>query len=382
MAAGPVFVSHAQNAEDVMLWRALKGVGRGFYVDVGACEPDTDSVTLAFYERGWTGINLEPAPGAFARLDAARPRDINLQLAAGARNGDAEFLLVDGGNGLSTLRTDSRAALEAGGAEVEVARVPVRRLDDICRDHVRGVIHFLKIDAEGAEREVLEGAALDEWRPWVVVVEATVVNSPVPNHQAWEGLLLASRYRMAYADGLNRFYLAEEHGELAAAFATPPNVFDGCIRRSEKLARDDAAAATARTRQLEARLAEAQGQVAAFSRNASDAERQRADAERRQDAASGELRALKAQITAAQADAAGREAALAAERDHAVQEMWESNRLAGVLASDRQKLLDQIGQVDLARQAVPGAELAAVYASTSWRITAPVRALKRLGAGG
>ena len=45
------FVSYAQNYEDVMLWRALKHVKKGFYVDVGANDPKFDSVTQAFYGR-------------------------------------------------------------------------------------------------------------------------------------------------------------------------------------------------------------------------------------------------------------------------------------------------------------------------------------------
>ena len=39
------FISHAQNFEDVMLWRALKHIEHGFYVDVGANDPDVHSVT-------------------------------------------------------------------------------------------------------------------------------------------------------------------------------------------------------------------------------------------------------------------------------------------------------------------------------------------------
>ena len=42
------FVSHAQNFEDVMLWRALGDVKQGFYVDVGAADPVDMSVTKAF----------------------------------------------------------------------------------------------------------------------------------------------------------------------------------------------------------------------------------------------------------------------------------------------------------------------------------------------
>ena len=54
------FVSYAQNFEDVMLWRALKHISNGFYIDVGAWSPDIDSVTRIFYEHGWRGVNVEP----------------------------------------------------------------------------------------------------------------------------------------------------------------------------------------------------------------------------------------------------------------------------------------------------------------------------------
>jgi hypothetical protein len=33
-----MFISYAQNYEDVMLFRALKNINQGFYVDVGAME--------------------------------------------------------------------------------------------------------------------------------------------------------------------------------------------------------------------------------------------------------------------------------------------------------------------------------------------------------
>ena len=77
------WVSYAQNYEDVTLRRALRDVSSGFYVDVGANDPRVDSVTRAFYERGWHGINIEPVAHWHDRLQADRPRDINLRVAAG-----------------------------------------------------------------------------------------------------------------------------------------------------------------------------------------------------------------------------------------------------------------------------------------------------------
>ena len=43
-------ISYAQNFEDVILWRALKHVEAGRYIDIGANDPEKDSVTKVFYD--------------------------------------------------------------------------------------------------------------------------------------------------------------------------------------------------------------------------------------------------------------------------------------------------------------------------------------------
>ena len=85
------FISYAQNFEDVMLHRALRDVKKGFYIDVGANDPVVDSVTKAFYDSGWRGINIEPVKEFYEKLQQDRPDDINLQLAARASKGNVDF---------------------------------------------------------------------------------------------------------------------------------------------------------------------------------------------------------------------------------------------------------------------------------------------------
>ncbi len=96
------FISYAQNYEDVMLWRALKDVKNGFYIDIGAQEPELLSVTKLFYDAGWRGINIDPIAEWHEKLSQARPRDINLQLAVGAETGEISFYETPG-VGLSTV---------------------------------------------------------------------------------------------------------------------------------------------------------------------------------------------------------------------------------------------------------------------------------------
>src|SRR5271166_3741755 len=82
------FISYAQNCEDVLLWRALRAVEHGCYIDIGAGDPEEDNVTRAFYEAGWRGVNVEPMPPLAAQLRLRRPGDVNLSVAVGAQPGE------------------------------------------------------------------------------------------------------------------------------------------------------------------------------------------------------------------------------------------------------------------------------------------------------
>lgn len=226
------FISYAQNFEDVMLMRALADVREGVYVDVGAQHPVVDSVTKAFYERGWHGINIDPMPQWFELLKQHRPRDINLQLAVSEREGEVTLFGIDE-TGLSTMDADVAQMHRSQGQRVVETQVRSRPLTDIVLEAGLQTVHFLKIDVEGAEHLVLDGLDLERVRPWIVVVEATEPNSPKPRFEAWQPTLLRHRYDLVYNDGLNRYYLAQEHAELRHAFDRPPNVFDRFVRYHE-----------------------------------------------------------------------------------------------------------------------------------------------------
>jgi FkbM family methyltransferase len=248
------FVSYAQNFEDVILWRALKDVGQGFYVDVGAFDPNQVSVTKAFYERGWRGMNIEPVSQWFEKLVQARPRDVNLQIAAGAHLGEAILYEIPH-TGLSTF---SREIAERHrrdlGYEFLEEPVPVAPLSELCRIHCPDQIHFMKIDVEGAEKDVLEGLDLTAIRPWILLVESTLPMLQTPDHGRWESLLLNARYDFVYFDGVNRFYLAREHEQLRAAFSAPPNYFDNFVLASERDAQRRAMTAERKAAEAEGRL--------------------------------------------------------------------------------------------------------------------------------
>lgn len=252
------FISYAQNFEDVMLWRALKHVKQGFYIDIGAAWPDEHSVTMAFYERDWQGINVEPNSAFYAQLQERRPRDTNLRLAVGEREG---ILMMNyfANTGLSTFDDVIATKHQSEGRNVERLEVPVITLEKLWREHVAPSqpVHFLKIDVEGLEESILRGKDWTKNRPWIVVVEATLPLSQVESYANWEPILLAANYQFAYADGLNRFYVSNENAAaLLPAFKYPPNVFDDFILSRTQQAEERAIKTEERATKAEALLAD------------------------------------------------------------------------------------------------------------------------------
>jgi FkbM family methyltransferase len=342
-------ISSAQNQEDIMLWRARHGIEEGFYIDVGAADPVIDSVTRVFDEHGWTGINLEPNPAYFERLKQDRARDINLPVGAGAAFGTTTFYVV-GDSGLSTFNAGI-AAQHGCDRAVTQRSADILPLAEICRRHrPEGQIHFLKIDAEGTEAAVLSGADFQAFRPWIVLVEATAPMSQEQTHTDWESILTGQGYGFVWFDGLNRFYLADEmKSQLEPFFQVQPNVFDDFAASGHLRQRADAA---------EQARAQASAEYEASARRADAILRQTLEAFARQ-----------TEVTA------------------------QAQEHCNTLLSQRAELNDTVARLS-ARAAAAEARLGsalsraetadswrqALIASTSWRLTAPLRkAVELLG---
>ncbi|NVN32118.1 FkbM family methyltransferase, partial [Endobacter medicaginis] len=226
-ATGEAFVSYSLNCEDVLIHRAFRDVARGFYVDVGAWHPRDDSDTRALYERGWSGLCIEPL-SEFAPLYAAeRPRDVFLPVALSDHEGEIVLHEIPS-TGLSSVDASVVDAHRASGLTPVERRVPARTLASVLAEHGVDAIDLLKVDAEGAEEAILDGNDWTRFRPRLVVVEATLPQTPQRRETGIAAAMAARGYRHVHFDGLNDFY-AERDFALPDDFVLPPNVFDGFV---------------------------------------------------------------------------------------------------------------------------------------------------------
>jgi len=204
--------SYAQFGEDIVFFYVLRDIDKIFYIDIGANNPFVDSVTKWLYDsKRASGINIEPLNKEYNFLCADRPRDININAAVGSKEEERVLYSYDGASTLITEYADERFS---------PVKTSVITLKQVCEKHIseNQDIHFLKIDVEGFEKEVLLGADFNKYRPWIIMLEATKPMTLIPIHSEWEYILEEHQYEFVKQYDINRFYVAREKSFLAERF--------------------------------------------------------------------------------------------------------------------------------------------------------------------
>jgi FkbM family methyltransferase len=133
-------------------------------IDVGAHKGSLLSAMLK-QAPGGTHLAFEPLPHLAKRLREQFPRVGVHELALSDSPGEAEFCYVVSSPGLSGFR---RMRHVSANAKTQTITVQTARLDDIAREDYRA--NFIKVDVEGAQLQVLQGATevLTRSHPFVV----------------------------------------------------------------------------------------------------------------------------------------------------------------------------------------------------------------------
>lgn len=199
------FLTYSQEYEDLILYSVFKEIEKGFYVDVGANDPWHISVTKILYEKGWCGINIDPIPSMYEELSKDRPKDINLCLGVGSK--ESELLFYEMGTA-STFNSKIGEEYLSKGMPCTKKIIKVKPLKDVLNKYSENRdIHFLKIDVEGFEEDVLKGMDFQKNRPWVILVESTIPGSEKPTHDKFEYVLTENNYKFVFQHGINRYYV-------------------------------------------------------------------------------------------------------------------------------------------------------------------------------
>ncbi len=170
----------------------------GFFVEVGANQPQQGSQSWQFEQAGWRGVLVEPQPDLAERLRQSRRAHVVAAACSSPANaGTAMTLHVLGPH--SSL---NRELAVTGVTAQSTIEVPVRTLDEILEQAGAPTpIDFVSIDVEGHEVEVLSGFDLARWRPRLLLVEDHVTSLATHRY------LTRAGYRLIRRTGPNGWYV-------------------------------------------------------------------------------------------------------------------------------------------------------------------------------
>jgi FkbM family methyltransferase len=177
------------------LVRAFFGGATGFFVEVGANDPQRGSQTWHLEQRGWRGVLVEPQPELAARARQTRKAQV-FAVACSSQGGRRPFHVA------GTMSSLDRATMAPGTQPECTIEIEVRTLDDILADaNAPQPIDFVSLDVEGHELEVLRGFDLARWRPRLILMEDHV--SDLSKHR----YLSSAGYRAMRRTGFNGWYV-------------------------------------------------------------------------------------------------------------------------------------------------------------------------------
>jgi FkbM family methyltransferase len=192
-------ISFSQYGEDLLVWKHFGEKKTGFFVEVGANDPEENSQTLLLERNGWTGILVEPQSACCERLHRNRRKAQLFQVACGSPE--------QRGMACLQLKGPSSKLISSPSVDLSVIRheaVRVITLDDVLEQAGNPQIDYLSIDVEGNDWEVLRGFDIKRHRPRLILIEDDY-HSRLKIY--W--YLKRQGYRLVKRTGSNNWYIPE-----------------------------------------------------------------------------------------------------------------------------------------------------------------------------
>lgn len=224
-------MSFSQSGEDHIIdfiFDTVQVVSRRF-LDIGAHDATYLSNTYYFYEKGFTGVCVEPDPVLCKAIKAARPKDTCL--AVGIGNGSlkrAPFYIMDP----PTLNTFSKKEASIyqkfypWSKIVKKTSVRLVDINSIIRKYFKQGLDILSVDTEGMDLEIIKSIDFTNHKPRVICVETAIYSDKrtlSKNHKLIHHLLLNGYF--VYADTfvntifVNDAFWKENNGPVLEGFS-------------------------------------------------------------------------------------------------------------------------------------------------------------------
>lgn len=199
--------SFSQVGEDVIvhfLLRELR-IDRPAYLDIGTNLPVAGNNTYFFYNKGFSGVCIEPDPELYQLIKKERPRDTVLNAGIGLQGDSSAPLYIfphpfTGWNTFS--RSEAKKREQESGIKIKEEKItPLKTINGVIAEYFERWPNFISIDVEGLDLEILRTLDFSKYQPEVICAETVEFNPNGPREKIGEiGAFLVEQGYFVFAD--------------------------------------------------------------------------------------------------------------------------------------------------------------------------------------
>ena len=189
---------YSQNEEEKFINEHL--LDNGNFLDVGAWDGKTYSNTLKLYERGWSGVLVEPSPSSFKALQKTYnglPRVKLVNAAVGETCGEIDFYDA-AGDAIGSTSVSHKEKWENGKYKCKFNKIKVDSINfsELFKNYGTDY-QMVNIDTENTNWEVLQLFPFSVCKPLVICVEYDNMKNEMETYLSQFG------YKTLYTSGEN-----------------------------------------------------------------------------------------------------------------------------------------------------------------------------------
>lgn len=198
------------NQDEYIYNNFFKDKTNGFFIDIGASEPERQNNTLFFEKLGWKGVLVEPVKKQYDQLLKQRKSPCE-PVAIYKETGTFKFIACGGYiKGLSGILKEQKPQhlnrifneLLQFGDSVEIINVNTITFDNLIKKYnINHAIDYLSIDTEGAEYSILKTINFDKHFIKIISVENNYTEDNVHN------LLIKNNFKRITSLGCDDIYI-------------------------------------------------------------------------------------------------------------------------------------------------------------------------------
>lgn len=181
---------YSQLGQDVQAHSLFKDESKCYFIEIGAHDGEKYSNTFLLEKLGWSGICIEANPELYKRLKHTRKKSKCVKAACYSESGKTlDFCKADLLGGLS----DHIGSYKDVVKDKPTFKVQTKTLTEILNTQkAPKYIHFLSIDTEGSELEILKGIDFNRYSFGLISIEH---NYEEPRRTDMKHFLESQNYR-------------------------------------------------------------------------------------------------------------------------------------------------------------------------------------------